>query len=70
MRDAQIIHEEKCKLHGLGSLLVDKKAKFGSIDVFNNFGYGVIGYLELIMSLIKVFAVMSLLLMPTYVIYY
>jgi hypothetical protein len=49
---------------------VDKRAKFGSIDVFNNFGYGVIGYLELIMSLIKVFAVMTLIIMPTFVIYY
>ena len=61
-------------MHGLSSLLVDSEAvdmdKFGNVDVFNNFGYGTIGYFALIWSLIKVFALMSLMLVPTIVIYY
>ena len=46
--DAKKIHENKCKIAGLSSLLIKTENKFGNTEVFQSFGYGVIGYFNLI----------------------
>ena len=46
--DAKKIHEHKCKIAGLSSLLIKTENKFGNTEVFQSYGYGVIGYFNLI----------------------
>ena len=71
LSDARSSHEKKCKQLGLFSLLnkTETESSIGSTKVFNTYGYGVTGYFHLILSLIKVFGVMSLIITPTIVIY-